>query len=87
MRHLIKTNLFAFVIILLLTGYASATPATPQNVTLEVSGTSITVKWTANTDSTEGYKISYGTSSTSLTDYKEVSGKIPSQRFLKILTL
>lgn len=76
LRHLIKSNLFAFALLLLLSGYAlAATPSIPQGVSLEVSGTSIKVKWTANTDSTEGYKISYGTSSTALTTSKEVSGK------------
>jgi len=74
-RHLIKTNLLAFALIFVLTGYALASPATPQGISLEVSGTSIKVQWTANTDSTEGYKVSYGTASTSLLTSVTVQGK------------
>lgn len=74
MNTLIKSGFLASLLLLLIAGTAFSAPAIPQGVSLEVSGTSIKVKWTANTDSTEGYKVSYGTASNSLTTSITVQG-------------
>lgn len=75
MRNIIRINLLAFALILSLASLALALPATPQGITLEVTGTSIKVNWTANTDSTQGYWVYYGKSSTSLLNSLKVEGK------------
>lgn len=53
----------------------AAAPAVPQGISLEVSGTTIKVKWTANTDGTDGYWVYYGKSSTSLQTSVKAEGK------------
>ncbi len=50
-------------------------PAIPSGVAAEASGTDIKVTWTSNTDHTEGYRINYGTVSTSLLSSVTVIGK------------
>lgn len=87
MKYILKSGFVTLVLIFVLSGYAlsAVIPDIPRGVTLEISGENIKVSWTANTDSTEGYKISYGLSSTSLPNSVTEQGRNTTSTTIKNL--